>query len=260
MHSLRILVGLVVSLSLVGCGSSETVIPIMPDVAGQSLDIALSDIERAGIDHEIEILGGGMFGVLEEANWQVCDQLPTAGQEVVSTPRLTVARSCDAGPEGESEALAKESEEPEPEPSVSESEQALPAPDVSESDSEDPVPDASDPERPGGIDAEAMEAAFVEGLYNNTIEGIGEMCDDAYTHWACFYDGVESVSDYLQVNLSTDGGWSRAALRDMADTAGRHWFNFIGCDFPGLSTIVVTINGLDHNVFRRDTMVDSICN
>jgi hypothetical protein len=36
----------------------------MPDVQGQQLDVALSDIKRAGIDDEAEVIGGGLLGVL----------------------------------------------------------------------------------------------------------------------------------------------------------------------------------------------------
>ena len=41
--------------------------------------------------------------------------------------------------------------------------------------------------------------------------------------------------------------WSPATAA-AANKAGRHWFKFIGCDFPQLATIVVNINGVDHNV------------
>lgn len=71
----------------------------MPDVAGTQLDAAKSDIERAGFGGEVEVLGGGMFGIVNESNWQVCEQLPPAGETVTDTPRLTVARSCETAPE-----------------------------------------------------------------------------------------------------------------------------------------------------------------
>ncbi|HET7691117.1 MAG TPA: PASTA domain-containing protein [Nocardioidaceae bacterium] len=68
----------------------------MPDVTGQRLDVALSDIDRAGHDKDdIEVLGGGMFGVIDESNWQVCDQDPAAGTAIDAKPRLTVDRSCE---------------------------------------------------------------------------------------------------------------------------------------------------------------------
>ncbi|MDG1265123.1 MAG: DUF4839 domain-containing protein, partial [Ilumatobacter sp.] len=80
-----------------GCGSGEDASSpavVMPDVTGQQLDIALSDIERAGVDDDVEILGGGALGVVVESNWQVCEQLPAAGEEVAAAPRLTVDREC----------------------------------------------------------------------------------------------------------------------------------------------------------------------
>jgi hypothetical protein len=79
----------------------------MPDVMGLQLDAALSDIERAGFEDEVEILGGGTFGVVNESNWQVCDQLPAAGEAMTLVPRLTVDRSCpNAAGQPESEAPA----------------------------------------------------------------------------------------------------------------------------------------------------------
>lgn len=103
------------------------------------------------------------------------------------------------------------------------------------------------------IDAAAMEAAFKANLGGDPITS---MCDAAYTHWACFYDGVEAGPTYLRVKLTTDGG--RTDADAMAKSAGSHWFNFIGCEYPELDTIVVTINGIDHNVYRKDTNADSI--
>jgi PASTA domain len=83
----------VVGFGLVGCGS-DAKDTVMPDVTGQQLDVALSDIERAGFSQDVEILGGGMFGVVDESNWQVCEQLPAAGKPISEEPRLTVDRSC----------------------------------------------------------------------------------------------------------------------------------------------------------------------
>ena len=96
-----------------GCGAGEDASSpavVMPDVTGQQLDVALSDIERAGIDDEVEILGGGVLGVVVESNWQVCEQLPAAGEEVAAAPRLTVDREC---PNGEPETTEPETTEPE---------------------------------------------------------------------------------------------------------------------------------------------------
>jgi len=87
------IVGAVVAvLALSACGSQDG---SMPDVRAKRLDIALSDIERAGFDDDVEVLGGGTFGIVDESNWDVCDQEPSAGDNVKAAPRLTVARACD---------------------------------------------------------------------------------------------------------------------------------------------------------------------
>lgn len=100
-------VALVVMVAVVGlsaCGSDED--PVMPNVVGKKLDLAKSDIERAGFDRDVEVVGGGLFGVLDESNWVVCGQTPTAGDPVSEKPRLEVDRECDA-------------DEPLPEPTTS---------------------------------------------------------------------------------------------------------------------------------------------
>lgn len=92
-------VGLALAFSFSGCGSDHDAVTdtdtatVMPDVLGLTLDVALSDIKRAGFENEVEVLGGGIFGIIDESNWKVCDQLPAAGQRL-DAPRLTVDRSC----------------------------------------------------------------------------------------------------------------------------------------------------------------------
>jgi hypothetical protein len=77
----------------------------MPDVENSRLDIALSDIERAGFDqNDVEIVGGGMFGVVDESNWQVCEQEPASGELIGSAPRLVVERSCEAAHDNDTQA------------------------------------------------------------------------------------------------------------------------------------------------------------
>ncbi|MCU1440954.1 MAG: hypothetical protein JWP85_1951 [Rhodoglobus sp.] len=51
----------------------------MPDVVGLQLDIVKSDIERAGFGGDVEIIGGGLFSVVNESTWDF--------------PRLMLARS-----------------------------------------------------------------------------------------------------------------------------------------------------------------------
>ena len=81
----------------------------MPDVVEMQLDVALSDIERAGFEDEVEILGGGTFGVVDESNWTVCEQLPAAGEPLTGTPRVTVDRSCGGEEAAESTTTVAES-------------------------------------------------------------------------------------------------------------------------------------------------------
>ena len=95
-------------IALAGCGQAEDV--VMPDVETKRLDIALSDLERAGVEDEAEVLGGGTFGVVDESNWFVCDQDPAAGGVVGSVPRLTVDRTC-----AQEDDLEGDQSQPEPE-------------------------------------------------------------------------------------------------------------------------------------------------
>ena len=100
--ALRMTVGLALVLGVTGCATGkeadqnadQKAVTIMPDVVGRTLDVALSDIKRAGVEDEVEVLGGGTFGVVDESNWKVCEQVPAAGDEVTAAPRLTVDRSC----------------------------------------------------------------------------------------------------------------------------------------------------------------------
>lgn len=94
MRALRLAIALVMALALAGCGSGAG--PIMPDLVGKRLDVARSDIKRLGFRGEVEVVGGGLLGIVDESNWQVCEQLPSPGAEVTGSPRLTVDRSCPA--------------------------------------------------------------------------------------------------------------------------------------------------------------------
>ena len=87
--------GLVVLLGLTSCGSGEEEVTLMPDVTGRQLDIALTDIKTAGFEEEVEVDGGGTFGIIDKSNWDVCKQSPAAGKPVKFAPLLTVDRSCD---------------------------------------------------------------------------------------------------------------------------------------------------------------------
>lgn len=102
------LVGAILATS--ACGAEDKV--VMPEVVGLQLDVALSDIERAGFSNEVEVLGGGVFGVVVESNWEVCEQDPSPG-EPVEAPRLTVDRSCESNEEVEPSESPTAAESPE---------------------------------------------------------------------------------------------------------------------------------------------------
>ena len=109
MIGFRLAVGFAIVVGFTGCGSDQdaTATLVMPDVVGLQLDVALSDIKRAGFEDEVEVLSDGVFGVVDESNWQVCEQLPAAGEAVTETPRLTVDRSC---PDSDRESAPVDSE------------------------------------------------------------------------------------------------------------------------------------------------------
>lgn len=109
MRAVRLLVAVVAVVAtagLAGCGGDKAT--TMPDVTGKKLDDAKSAIKDAGFDDEVKVDGGGLFGVVVESNWEVCEQNPAAGTTVAGTATLTVARSCVDD---------KSSEEPEATPS-----------------------------------------------------------------------------------------------------------------------------------------------
>jgi hypothetical protein len=49
----------------------------VPDVVGQGLDVARARLSRARF--EVDVSGGGVFGVLDDGNWEVAAQHPAAG-------------------------------------------------------------------------------------------------------------------------------------------------------------------------------------
>ncbi len=107
MRAFRFVVALMIAVGRAACGSEND--PAMPDVAGKKLDVALSDIERAGFEDDVDVVGGGVFGVIDESNWEVCEQTPAPGEPLTEAPRLTVERDCNK--DG-----AEPSEEPSPAP------------------------------------------------------------------------------------------------------------------------------------------------
>ena len=95
MRALCLAFALAMLVGFAGCGSDKKA--VMPDVTGKKLDVAKSAIKDAGFEDGVKVDGGGVFGVIEESNWEVCDQSPAAGEAVSDAPRLTVDRSCHDG-------------------------------------------------------------------------------------------------------------------------------------------------------------------
>jgi|SRR4051812_1374572 hypothetical protein len=58
-------------------GGTVIVKTLVPPLVGEQLDVALDRIARAGFD--VDIQGGGLFGVLVDSNWQVTAQDPAPG-------------------------------------------------------------------------------------------------------------------------------------------------------------------------------------
>lgn len=112
-----LVVGVMVVLGTTGCAAGEDA-ALMPDVTGQQLEAAQAALEEAGFTDDVDVDGGGLLGVVDESNWEVCQQAPTAGEQITGTPRLTVERSCDEGAEEEPDPAAQApTAEAEPTPS-----------------------------------------------------------------------------------------------------------------------------------------------
>ena len=74
MRALCLAVAVATFVGFSGCGSDKNA--VMPDVTGKKLDVAKSAIKDAGFEDEVKVDGGGVFGVIKESNWEVCDQSP----------------------------------------------------------------------------------------------------------------------------------------------------------------------------------------
>ena len=100
--TLVILAGIVIIGSLASSGDSSTSgdaaveeVVTIPDLVGSRLDVALSDLAALGVDEgDVELVGGGSFGILDESNWTVCEQTPLAAQPLAPPYRLIVDRDC----------------------------------------------------------------------------------------------------------------------------------------------------------------------
>jgi hypothetical protein len=94
----RLVVALVIAALTMGmAGCSREAAPTMPDLVGKRLDVAISDVKRAGVRDDVGVQGGGTFGILDKSNWTVCSQEPAAGNTITAAPRITVERTCERG-------------------------------------------------------------------------------------------------------------------------------------------------------------------
>jgi hypothetical protein len=74
-------------------GGAVVVSTRVPPLVGQRLDVALDRLQRSRFTADVQ--GGGLFGVVEEANWRVVEQMPGPGTmlEQGSEVRLRVERA-----------------------------------------------------------------------------------------------------------------------------------------------------------------------
>lgn len=105
----------------------------------------------------------------------------------------------------------------------------------------------------GSLTAKSAESAFTK----TAGEPVKDLCKiGGPSEWACYYEGVSVSGSNLRVELSTPPD---ADEDEIVKRTGLHWFNFIGCTYPDLNIVIVTVNGVDHNVMRWDTNAASLC-
>lgn len=187
----------------------------MPDLVGKTLDVAKSDVEQAGFEDEVEVVGGGMFGIVVESNWTVCSQDPASGKPITDAPQLTVDRSC-----GEEEA-EEEAEEPTESPSAAE-------PSESESAPPTAVVDISVDELVDRLNSAGMGGIKLGDQFKLTGELVGS------EYW-----GTGASGDYF-VTLKTKVGSDLMVFVDESDAD--QWKNGTAVEMV-VEMVEVTING-----------------
>jgi hypothetical protein len=76
---------------LAGCGGGGAKEAAVPNLVGQRLDVAESDLDDMGLKYQE--IGGGTFGIIAKSNWTVCSTQPAAGSST-SKVKLIVDRVC----------------------------------------------------------------------------------------------------------------------------------------------------------------------
>ena len=69
-------------------GGTVVVSTRVPAIVGQRLDVALDRLQRAKFTADVE--GGGLFGIVEEHNWEVVEQSPTPGTMLEQGSQVTL--------------------------------------------------------------------------------------------------------------------------------------------------------------------------
>ena len=199
MRALGWVVALLVVLSLAACGSHKD--KVMPNVTGEKLDAAKSDIKNAGFDDKVKVVGGGLFGVVVDSNWVVCAQAPAAGQSLTGTPQLTVDRSCDNG------AAASAS------PSASSPSSAADAT-ITAENNQDFAALLADPNG----DCDNNTKSFAKKYWDSTIEFDGKIASisshngDTYVQDVLVYDGKAATAFQFNGVTIQPGGYAPTAL------------------------------------------------
>lgn len=253
MRALRLMAVLVLLLAVGGCAGQET---IMPDVVAKQLDVAKSDIARAGFEGEVEVLGGGLFGILDESNWQVCEQFPAARQVLKDAPRLTVDRSC--GEHSGSGRMPTENPTPteSPKPTVSPSTTTVAsttAPTVSPSQhprTQEPVPDM-----PAGLDITVDE--LLDKLNSSGMGGV--KAGDSFNvtgELASSESWGTGVTGEYTVYLEAKGGTSDLMVW-VSQADARNWRNGTKVEMV-LDVVKATINGETSDGWLRARWVKTL--
>lgn len=223
--------GLVLLFVLVGIssggGSTDEAEPApevdpMPSVLGERLDVALSDLEAFGVSEgDIEIVGGGAFGILDESNWTVCEQRPEPGSIDLVDFRLVVDRTCpdtDAGEGSVEQEVAEESADDaaadaDPAEGVESEETAAAEPDSPATF----IPAARRDLRDLRKDVNDLETAIAEGgvlrVAGNQVElafNLGQLGslnppEEYAAEWNAQLDAVSSQIDAMNVLIDEDG-------------------------------------------------------
>jgi Domain of unknown function (DUF4839) len=211
MRALGWVVALLVALGVASCGSHKD--KVMPNVTGEKLDAAKSDIKNAGFDDKVKVVGGGLFGVVADSNWVVCAQTPVAGQSLTGTPQLKVDRSCDNG--------AAASASPSDSSPGSEATIVQPSPTraaahatITAENNQDFAALLADPNG----DCDNSTESFAKKYWDGTIEFDGKIASisshngDTYVQDVLVYDGKAAVAFQFNGVTIQPGGHAPAAL------------------------------------------------